>query len=82
MFTSNEFRVLSFLIFTARSEVFKAMIDHDENKEKIIHLETSYSFEAMSALINFIYTAKTSNISPIAEELLEAADYVWLITIL
>lgn len=64
-------------ILKARSKVFAAIIQDHGPRNGMINLHINdYSFEGMSALINFMYTAKTSNISDIADELLMAADYV------
>ena len=67
-------------ILAARSPVFAAMFGHnemDENKNGVVQIK-DLEPEVLKEMLKFIYTGKTSLLDTMADELLSAADKVYL----
>jgi speckle-type POZ protein len=64
-------------VLSARSEVFKAMFEHDtkESRDNQVVI-TSFDLPTMKELLRYIYCGRVLNIKKYALDLLPAADYV------
>lgn len=63
--------------FTARSDVFAAMFEHEMEERKLNRVAiTDVDHEVLKEMLRFIYTGKASNLEKMADDLLAAADKV------
>jgi hypothetical protein len=64
-------------VLSARSQVFKAMFEHDtkESRDNQVVI-TSYDLPIMKELLRYIYCNRVLNVKKYALDLLPAADYV------
>lgn len=64
----------------ARSPVFAAMFEHEMEERKHNRVDiTDVDHEVLKEMLRFIYTGKAPNLDKMADDLLAAADKVYII---